>query len=671
MSVIHLLDELTANQIAAGEVIERPASVVKELVENSLDAGAEKIVVEINKGGLKLIKVTDDGSGMTPEDVSLAVKPHATSKIKAITDLNGLQSLGFRGEALPSITSVARVEIVTRIADAHYGTKLTIAGDKDITVEPVGSPVGSTITVADLFFNTPARKKFLRSEGYESGLIHELLMKISLSQPQVSFRMIRDGKEVLNTTGINTHPDLLSHYYGNEVREALVKVCGQLPGGKITGYVTLPTYHRTNRKAINFFINHRRIFSKELLNALEEAYRNTLPKGKFPLCVLDLNLDPATIDVNVHPSKLEVRLRNPVLAGEMCFLIIQTIIKQKKVPHYFLEPEKLPVHVSTEPATSPELSSAELTASEQTTSELAEASSVQSQCSEPCLNSKQTSSSEPYSPFEQSSPSIAMSPPRPTPSSESITPFIATISSSEPVTPSRIITSSHSKTPATEENVSVTKTQFIQESLMDFYNCSSASKNNYCLPPLKVVGQLDLTFILAEGEEGLYIIDQHVAHERVIFENLLEKTASGSIASQVLLHPVTLHLTLLEEEVVIKHILPLTDMGIILENFGPKSYLLRAVPAGIDEEPQDFFYSLLQHLEKSMGKTEVRDLKKEFLIHTSCKMAVKAKKKMVLQEMEQLLNDLSKTKNFMTCPHGRPIIYKVTYQELRKVFQRI
>jgi DNA mismatch repair protein MutL len=592
VSNIHLLDELTANQIAAGEVIERPASVIKELVENSLDAEAKKIVVEIVDGGLKELKVIDDGCGMSKENVSLAIKRHATSKINTIADLNRLQSLGFRGEALPSITSVAKVEILTREPQVNYGTKLTIAGNKHLSLESVGTSVGTTIIVTDLFFNTPARKKFLRSARYESSLIYEVLMQFSLSHPQVDFRLLRDGKENLNTTGIKTHPDLLEYYYGSNVKEALIEIEGKLSDGIISGYLTLPTCHRTNRRGINFFINQRRVYSQELLNALDKAYENVLPKGQFPLCVLNLTLDPATIDVNVHPSKLEVRLRNPLLAKEMTSLLQENLIKKQKIPRYFLDPQKFSLTNTSK-------------LKEDDLSKKNSSYQIQSKGIQEVFQEFYSWESSPQDDFK---------------------------------------------------NLSAVPEQ--RERSMDLKSC-------------QVIGQLAQTFILAEGKEGLYIIDQHIAQERVIFEDLLKKSTTGSLESQVLLHPVTLHLTLLEEEVMIKYILPLADLGIILENFGPRSYLLRAIPAGVREEPKDFFYSLLEHLEKSKGKTDVLDVKKEFLIHSSCKMAIKAKTKLTFQEMEQLIHDLSTTENFLTCPHGRPIIYKITYSQILKAFHRV
>jgi DNA mismatch repair protein MutL len=575
VSKIHLLDELTANQIAAGEVIERPASVVKELVENSIDAQAQKIIVEVKAGGLKEIKVSDNGLGMSPKNLLLAVKRHATSKIEVLSDLNHLQSLGFRGEALPSIMAIAKVEILSREPQDNYGTKLVISGKKRLACEPVGIPIGTTVSVKELFFNTPARKKFLRAPGYESGLIYDILMKFSLGHPQIDFVFQQDNEIRLNTTGIRSAADLMEYYYGRRVKDALVEIKGDLSTGSLKGLLSEPTCSRANRKAITLFINQRQVHSPELLKAVEQGYEYLLPKGQFPYVLLHLTLDPATIDVNVHPSKLEVRLRDPSLVSEVKDILSKSLSKPQKIPQMttIKKPQKKK------------------------------------------LQETQTVFREFYNWEYKAIPrKTAISPNLPIPEKKEVS------------------------------------------QILNIY---------------KVIGQLNQTFILAEGEAGLYIFDQHIAHERVIFERLLAQANKGPLESQILLEPSALHLTPLEEELVIKYILPLTDLGIILENFGPGSYLLRAVPAGLKDSPPDFFYSLLEHLETNKGRTTSLDLKKEFLTHTACKMSVKANTKLSLQEMEQLLHDLGKTKHFLTCPHGRPIIYKITYQEILKAFKRI
>lgn len=638
MPEIHLLDALTANQIAAGEVIERPVSVVKELVENSLDAVAAKIVVEIMNGGLTLIKVTDNGCGMSEEDLTLAVQSHATSKIRTITDLEHIKSLGFRGEALPSIVSVAKVEINSRRFTDPVGRKLVISADNPPQGEPTGAPVGTSIVVSDLFYNTPARKKFLRSEGYESGLIHDLLIKFALSHPEVSFIFYRDGKEILNTSGMTSYNDLVEHFYGMEAKEALIEVSGELPGGSISGVLTLPTYHRMNRKGINFYINRRRVYAKELSRALEEVYEDTLPKGQFPLCVLNLQLDPATIDVNVHPSKLEVRLRNPLLAKEMTLLLKSILIAEKKIPHYFNNPK----------------------------SEWADNFSYEDKLTttpqDVFVHEDKSLFTGAANPGNINNEARKDAPREDTPHRQTTLAFqeAADLVIPPPVSPD-----------ADRKEEQGNNAALIKASMPISVNCADSQPEKSSWPQLKVIGQLYNTFILAEGTEGLYLIDQHVAHERIIFEALLTKTARCTLDSQVLLQPVTLHLSLLEEETVLKYIIPLVELGIIIEHFGPRTYLVRAIPAGISMEPQDYFYSLLEHLENSRGTTEIPDCKREVLIHTSCKSAIKANTKLTLPQMEQLLKDLSKAENYLTCPHGRPIIYKITQQEILKAFHRL
>lgn len=664
MARIHLLDTLTANQIAAGEVIERPVSVVKELVENSLDAGASKIVVEINQGGLSFIKVSDNGCGMAEEDLPLAIMRHATSKLKQITDLDQIHTLGFRGEALPSIVSVAKVEIVSRRPEDQIGRKLVVSGQKQPQCEPVGAPSGTTITVHDLFYNTPARKKFLRSEGYESALIHDLLTRFSLSHPEVSFLLFRNGREILNTAGMDNLPNLIQHYYGNEAREALIEIEGELPGGLLFGYTTLPTYHRKNRKDINLFINHRRVFSKELLNAVEEAYRDTLPKGQFPLCVLKLQLDPSTIDVNVHPSKLEVRLRNPLLAKELTSLLQKLLLAKKKVPLYFtsIEPKQT-VTKSKNPC--PERQESQTTLE---TLQTYEAVREPSEWPKPEI----TPASAPSTPTGPDTTSFPTNATTPAASADQAAATTMPVTTMPAETSMPVATTPPTGTSMPPAGFTAPETAVSSANRPEPPDLSATqAQEQEDIGSLKLIGQLYQTFILAEGKEGLYLIDQHIAHERVLYEGFLANDSQNAMESQVLLQPVTLHLSPLEEETVLKFILPLVDLGIILEHFGPHTYLLRAIPAGIDEAPQDYFYSLLEHLETSRGKTTVLDIKKEFLIHTACKRAVKANTSLTKTQMEGLLRDLSSTKNYLTCPHGRPIIYKITQQEIFKAFHRI
>jgi len=608
---IYLLDDLTANQIAAGEVIERPVSAIKELIENSLDAGARNILVDISEGGLEAIRVSDDGSGMSKEDLLLAVKRHATSKLRAITDLESLTTLGFRGEALPSIVSVAKVEILTREAGAEHGFQLIIEGNEQKSLEPAGAPVGTTVSIKDIFYNTPARRKFLRTAGYEAGLVHELLIQMALGHPEVDFRLLSEGKEILNTKGINSLEELIRLFYGRDAQPALVSLEGQASQAAFSGYVTLPTYHRANRRAIHFFVNSRKVLAKEIMQALESAYENTLPKGRFPLAILNINFDPALLDVNVHPGKLEIRMRDPRFASELSNYIKAKISEQRRIPSYSIlqpppEPEK-PLSTA-ERSYSPPHRITSLPAQEV----WQEFYTWQPEEQHSNLAKEETRQ-------------FAMSAPEPAPLAE---------------------------LPVNQPNpVNSNERQF--------------------LPRLRVIGQLAQTFILAEGEEGLYIIDQHVAHERVLFEQLLAEAEQGSLSSQVLLTPRTLELTLLEEELLIQHILPLHDLGLVVEHFGPRTYLVRAVPSLVREDPAEFIQAVLQELEEKGSKYSSAEIRREVLVTASCKGAVKAGAKLSEEAVQQLVKDLAACSNPMTCPHGRPIVYKITHNDLLKAFRRI
>ncbi|PKM90004.1 MAG: hypothetical protein CVU87_03740 [Firmicutes bacterium HGW-Firmicutes-12] len=600
MPKIHLLDNLTANQIAAGEVIERPASVVKELVENALDAGAFNISVDIKEGGLAGIQIVDDGCGMSKEDALLAIRRHATSKLNKIEDLNEIKTLGFRGEALPSITAVSQTEIITRERQHDYGTKISLAGNDILFVEPAGASAGTIITVSELFYNTPARKKFMRSSGYEGGLIHEMMIHFSLSHPQVSFRLIHQGKEVLNTRGIDTLPDLIEVFYGKEARSSLVTQEKEAITEGIQAFITAPGFHRANRKAIYFFINNRRVLTTELMRVLEKAYENLLPKARFPLAVIHMDLHPSLIDVNVHPGKLEIRFRDAATATKLAAILEQKLNNAAIIPNYSR-------NISTAP----------------------EAKKPSSATQEAFKD---------FYTWEQVSYSVR-----------------------EDKAEQREIVKQEIKTPPVDNKTSSEDETGIEDS----YSLETDK-----LPFMRIIGQLDNTFILAEGEKGLYLIDQHAAHERIIFDSLIEQAKNGQLKSQVLLNPITLQLTIFEEEIVLEHILPLSDLGIILEHFGPRSYLLRAVPVSCDADPEDFFFELIERLSNRASKLTPKDIRTEYLITASCKGAIKAMQKLAYVSMDKLLRDLNATSNPLVCPHGRPVFILIPHHDILKAFHR-
>ncbi|MDX9872331.1 MAG: DNA mismatch repair endonuclease MutL [Clostridia bacterium] len=613
MPRIHLLDSQTANQIAAGEVIERPASVVKELVENALDAGARNIFVDIAEGGLALLRIADDGSGMSPEDALLAVQRHATSKLQQIEDLNVITTLGFRGEALPSITAVSKTQIITGERESAQGTKIVLEGGRVLLAEEAAASAGTVITVAELFYNTPARKKFMRSPGYEGGLIHELMLCFALSHPEVNFRLTQQNKEILNTTGINTIPELTEAIYGKDAAAGLIALNKEGPYGSLQAYITAPGYQRSNRKALHFFVNKRRVVTPELLRAVEDAYEHLLPRGRFPLAVIHAALQPERIDVNVHPSKLEIRFKDNAVSRELLLLLEEGLQAAKAIPSY------------TRSITFPP--------------SLQEAAATQEAFKQFYVWEKPLPNEQYAIPCEETQTAEV--------------PAAENCGAAETPSPAQ-------DRPLPQEGVAP-----VAEGVPE-----SAVPESTKLPPLRIIGQLTQTFVLAEGAEGLYLIDQHAAHERILFDRLLEEAKRGRVTSQVLLEPIPLTLTALEEETVINGILPLTDLGIILEHFGPRSYLLRAVPWSRREDPQDFFYELLEKLHNKTAQLSSADIKMEFLLTASCKRAIKAGQKLSPEALEKLLRDLNAAANPLVCPHGRPVSILVSHQDILKAFHR-
>ena len=584
LSIIQILDNKTADQIAAGEVIERPASVVKELVENSLDACASNITVELREGGLENIRITDDGWGMSADDLFLSVKRHATSKLRQIEDLDSLKTLGFRGEALPSIIVVSKTEIISRESTFPLGTKIILEGGIFIKTEPSGSPVGTSVNVSNLFYNTPARRKFMRSPSHEAGLIHELMTTFALGHPKVDFRLYNNGKEILNTKGINTTADLLESIYGPEARKVLLYKFIEKEDISIETFITAPEIQKSNRKGIHFFINDRRVISKELMSVIEQVYAQILPKSKFPLAVIYVHMPSDQIDVNIHPNKLEVRFKNITLAENLKDMLENMLETKTVIPNF----------------------SRQIQLSAQT-----------------------------YELFTDE------------------------------------------KGMDIENNITAyNKTKYVGAPLYDDLNYhihetfSNINIKDKKIPKLRIIGQLQNSFILTEGIEGLYLIDQHAAHERINYEHFLEQLKNNTLQSQILLIPITLDLNPLEEELAIQHIIPLADLGMILEHFGSGTYLLRAIPSCYKGDPKELFYSLLELLENKIGTISPADLRKEFIIMSSCRDSVKAGQYLAEEEIEKLIYDLNSCKNPLTCPHGRPTLILITLDNINREFQR-
>jgi DNA mismatch repair protein MutL len=582
---IIILDGSIASKIAAGEVIERPASVIKELVENSLDAGARNIEIEVEEGGQRLLRVKDDGIGMSAQDAILALQRHATSKIRAAEDLFSVRTLGFRGEALPSIAAVSHFEMVTCAASDHVGTQIIVHGSEITAVEEVGTPVGTRISVSGLFYNTPARLKFLRSQATEFAHIAELVNRFSFSHHHLSFLLKHNGREVLRRPASPDLREPLARVLGRDNAAQMIEIKTDLPLARITGYISGVQQQRATRNQQYFFVNRRWIRSRMMTRALEEAYHTLLPLHRYPVAVLLLDLDPSLVDVNVHPTKAEVRFSRE---GE--------------------------IYVALKHAIEQALSSAGFDATAAPT---------------PLL----TGSSLTATPDQGSLLSL----PR------GVTPA----SPAAPVMPA----SANEIHPALRPGVTDAQPQF------------------------RPLAQLRSTYILAEGESGLLVVDQHRAHERVLYEQFMRELA-GTGQTQALLTPATVNLGAREAAILKDNLADLTVLGFGIEEFGADCFLVRAIPtAFLKKDPVRLLTEIVEDLAttpdaqlSSTGQVSVR--RERALITMSCKAAVKAGDPLGLEEMARLLDDLSATNRPYTCPHGRPTVMTISNFELDRKFHR-
>jgi DNA mismatch repair protein MutL len=605
---IRILDETTANKIAAGEVIERPASVVKELVENSIDAGSTRIEVEIENGGLHSIRVTDNGCGMSRENARLSLARHATSKIRDADDLNHITTLGFRGEAIPSIASVSRFSIVTRGSTDLEGTQIDVEGGtlKDITA--TGCPTGTTMLVRDLFFNTPARLKYLKTTATEIGHIVDILGRLTLSYPRIAFRLQHNGRQLLATTGSGDGRETMASIYGGEVAKHLLPLNSSREAYSIHGFIAKPAIYRKNRNHQNVFVNGRFVRSNIISRALEDAYQTLLPSGARPIASIEVQIPTDEVDVNVHPTKSEVRFAREKDIFLLVYQSVKTTLQSANlIPNLQLKPEEIETNV-------PEYMSQPLK-------------------------------------LLQSNGKID----RP----------IYT----DPSTTSDFGVPGSSAAPAfsVREPVFEIPTPSCTEARQEPSDIPRAQSNTF--PLMQPIGQIDNTYIVAQGVEGMYLIDQHAAHERIIFDRLVSKR---QVAAQTMLVPWLWELTPQEALVIIKHLPILADGGFEVEEFGQNIFRVCSIPLGvpaplIGEILNEFLQDLMQDLRANTYSTKQNVL----LMTAACKAAVKANAKLSMNEMISLLNQLKDTDHPYTCPHGRPTVIHFSAQELAKRFKRI
>lgn len=599
--VIRILDENTANKIAAGEVVERPASVVKELVENALDAYSRNIEVTIADGGVSFIRVADDGVGMSRPDAELAILRHATSKISTAEDLFSVHSLGFRGEALPSIAAVSRFSLITRPHDADLATYVEVAGGVITDAREAGGGVGTVVTVAELFFNTPARRKFLKAPATESGHIHDIIGKLALSHPEVAFKLVNNDRLVLATPGSGDLLAALASLYGPKVGPELLPVSHEEEGLVVSGYVAKPTLLKSSRLWQTFIVNGRVVSSRMLAKALDNAYHSLLPKSGYPLAVLTIVLPADAVDVNVHPQKSEIKFSDEGKLFKAVYRAVSAALA----------------------AAQPEQAAATTTAV-------------------PWLRTEQPPSSGHQQGFVHHEytprPSVPASQPmwRETP-----LPFAA---AREALRQEDALAGLDDAPPQED---------------------AGAQVPGMSLAPL---GQVDDCYIVARGDGGLYIIDQHAAHERILYERL--SAASGRIPVQTLLVPVFLDLDPREALLVGEHLTVFHDLGFTLEQVGPATFRITEMPADVPPgEARDFLHDILVLLDGRTSPTAA-ELRHACLQTAACRAAVKAGDSLSMRQIQALLQELAATSLPYTCPHGRPAIVRFGPDDLAKLFKR-
>lgn len=633
---VKLLDQNTANQIAAGEVVEKPASVVKELVENALDAGAGKIDVTIFEGGTQYIRVADDGSGMTEANAKLAVLRHATSKIRAAEDLMSLHTLGFRGEALPSIASVSNFQLLTRPADEEFATSIRIDGGEQTECQQTGGQAGTTVIVENLFFNVPARRKFLRTNATEGRYINELLTRLALSRPDVRFKLVSNDKEVLSTPGNGSLFDAITALYGKKVSDELLKVDFTGTDLKITGYIGKPTLLKGTRQWQTFMVNGRIINNRMMSKAIDHAYQSQVPKSGFPFAVLMVEVDTHTIDVNVHPQKSEIKFSDDSVIYKAMYKALTDAL--------------------TKPMSAKPQQALDLLPD----SELAVFKPVgQGVITDGMPLPKQQSVPKP-APVQQSKPAYAdifkTAPayePQPEPVQNEVwkqVEYTYTPPKTEPVYTINEVREEFKKQDEVAANV------------IGFTDTNSETESIW------PIGQVDKTFIIAQSEDTLYLIDQHAAHERILYDKFVN--AHNNIPAQTMLMPLYIDVTAHDTEIIEKHREDFSRLGVDIEPAGEALLRVSCLPADIKADGAEDFIREITKMLSEMKNISPSDLRQNMLHMMACKAAIKAGEVLNMRQMRQLIIDLCNTEHPFTCPHGRPCMIEISSAELYKMFKR-
>lgn len=660
MSKIQVLDQITIDKIAAGEVIERPASIVKELAENAIDAKATAIVIEIKEGGIAFIRITDNGCGIAREEVPSAFLRHATSKIRAVEDLTHVASLGFRGEALSSISAVAQVELITKTKEDTFGSSYRIEGGKEISFDETGAPDGTTFLIRQLFYNTPARRKFLKTPMTEASHIGDLVTRLALSHPDISFQFINNGQSKIHTSGNGNLKDVIYHVYGRDIASHLLPVSYEKNDRKISGFIGEPTISRGNRNFENYFINGRYVKNNTVSKAIEDAYKDFTMQHKYPFTVLHIEVNGEQVDVNVHPAKLEIRFQNQQeIYNFVCKAIGRALHREELIPSVEVpEPPKI-------------------TPSDRVLQEKASKSSVSDVFFQSTLGKSNSEKAEKESALWKKQSAVGEKP-------LDLDYFMEKMKKRVLSRHEQDINSASSKEmkPTEPSEPAVQKPQVPETQIRETVNYESKPEQlnlfeeklltEQAISHCKLIGQVFETYWLVEYHDSLYIIDQHAAHERVLYEKTLSGMKSREHTSQTISPPLILDLSMQESELLCKYMDQFTRIGFEIEEFGQDSYAVRAVPDNLFSiAKKDLLMEMIDSLSDEIYTGLAPDIIDEKIASMSCKAAVKGNMKLSSMEAQALIDELLKLENPYHCPHGRPTIIAMTKRELEKKFKRI
>ncbi|WP_018590997.1 DNA mismatch repair endonuclease MutL [Terrisporobacter glycolicus] len=655
---INILDDITINKIAAGEVVERPSSVTKELIENSIDANSTQIVIDIIDGGKKQIRITDNGSGILSSQVDKSFLRHATSKIKEIDDLYDLYSLGFRGEALASISSVSRLEMITKTKEEPIGTKVILEGGKEILKEPVGTKNGTTIIIKDLFFNTPARQKFLKSTHAETINISDLINKLAIGNTHIQFKYINNGKLMLNTPGDGKLLSVIRSIYGKEIVENLIEIDGKCEYCNISGYIGNNNIYRSNKNLQHIYINNRFVKSKIILDSINEAYKSIIPINKHGVCFLNIDINPAKIDVNIHPTKMEIKFEN----DKDLYIEIRDLLKRKllntaligKYENY----DRKPV--------------------------ISENKEVYLEKKEETLNTIISNEINKTTPIEKiDDDNKFMSFEEALNKENNKKEYKESLSSSDKKEDIKLQPLENKKGEYfIDGNIDLSKS-FTFDELESLSNVDSKSndveiikeenpiknENRFSITDFRVVGSILNTYIVLEKNNSMYLLDQHAAHEKVLYEEYMKKFKSHKIDMQMLLDPIVVEISNVDMLKVESNIDLFLNFGFEIELFGNNHIMIRGVPTIFgNPESEKFILQIIDNIEDLKNSY---DLKGDKFASMACRAAIKANDIIHTMEMKKLLSQMELCENPFTCPHGRPTIVEISKKEIEKMFKRI